>query len=73
MQDRPGARGPVALPRRVRRLRAAGYGWAEPAPAALAVAELLAAAEYIVNSAAPDILNEFHKPKRRFGKRKKRK
>jgi hypothetical protein len=34
---------------------------------------LLDAAEDIVNAAAPDIINEFGKPKRRFGKRKKRK
>ena len=37
------------------------------------VAALLDEAEDIVNAAAPDILAEFDKPKRRFGKRKKRK
>ena len=50
-----------------------GYGRAEPEPEAQDVAALLDAAEDIVNSAAPEILSEFHKPKRRFGKRKKRK
>ena len=45
----------------------------EPEPEGAEVAALLDEAEDIVNSAAPDILNEFHKPKRRFGKRKKRK
>ena len=37
------------------------------------LAALLDAAEDIVNAAAPDIISEFGKPKRRFGKRKKRK
>ena len=37
------------------------------------VAALLDAAEDIVNSAAPDILSEFDKKPRRFGRRKKRK
>jgi hypothetical protein len=37
------------------------------------VAALLDEAEDIVNAAAPDIIAEFEKPKRRFGKRKKRK
>ena len=46
---------------------------AEPEPAGQDVAALLDAAEDIVNAAAPDILAEFEKPKRRFGKRKKRK
>ncbi len=50
-----------------------GYGRAEPEPEAQDVAALLDAAEDIVNSAAPEILSEFQKPKRRFGKRKKRK
>jgi len=50
-----------------------GYGRAEPEPDAQDVAALLDAAEDIVNSAAPEILSEFQKPKRRFGKRKKRK
>jgi hypothetical protein len=45
----------------------------ESEPAGEDVAALLDAAEDIVNSAAPDILAEFDKPKRRFGKRKKRK
>ena len=38
-----------------------------------AVAALLDEAEDIVNAAAPDILAEFEKPKKRFGARKKRK
>ena len=50
-----------------------GYGRAEPEPEAQDVAALLDAAEDIVNSAAPEILSQFQKPKRRFGKRKKRK
>lgn len=50
-----------------------GYGRAEPEPEAQDVAALLDAAEDIVNSAAPEIISEFQKPKRRFGKRKKRK
>ena len=50
-----------------------GYGRPEPEPEAQDVAALLDAAEDIVNAAAPDILAEFEKPKRRFGKRKKRK
>jgi hypothetical protein len=37
------------------------------------VAALLDEAEDIVNAAAPDIIAEFAKPKRRFGARKKRK
>ena len=45
----------------------------EPEPGGEDVAALLDAAEDIVNSAAPEILSEFQKPKRRFGKRKKRK
>jgi len=36
------------------------------------VAALLDAAEDIVNSAAPDILAEFERPKKRFGARKKK-
>ena len=36
-------------------------------------AALLDEAEDILNVAGPEILNEFEKPKRRFGKRKKRK
>ena len=50
-----------------------GYGRPEPEPDAQDVAALLDAADDIVNTAAPEILNEFQKPKRRFGKRKKRK
>ena len=49
---------------------------APPAPAGPSgddVARLLDEAEDIVNAAAPDIIAEFQKPKRRFGKRKKRK
>ena len=45
----------------------------EPEPAGEDVAALLDAAEDIVNAAAPDIIAEFQKPKKRFGKRKKRK
>jgi hypothetical protein len=45
----------------------------ESEPAGEDVAALLDAAEDIVNAAAPDILADFDKPKRRFGKRKKRK
>ncbi len=43
-----------------------------PEPEGEDVAALLDAAEDIVNAAAPDIIAEFKKPKRRFGKRKKR-
>jgi hypothetical protein len=50
-----------------------GYDKAEPEPEGEDVAALLDAAEDIVNSAAPDIISEFEKPRRRFGKRKKRK
>ena len=50
-----------------------GYGTPEPEPEGEDVAALLDAAEDIVNAAAPDIIGEFGKPKRRFGKRKKRK
>ena len=77
----------MALPRRLPRLRAAhdrrrlagrlararATTAPEPEPEGEDVAALLDAAEDIVNSAAPDILSEFDKPKRRFGKRKKRK
>jgi hypothetical protein len=45
----------------------------ESEPMGQDVAALLDEAEDIVNAAAPDILAEFDKPKRRFGKRKKRK
>jgi hypothetical protein len=37
------------------------------------VAALLDEAEDIVNAAAPDIIAEFERPKKRFGARKKRK
>jgi hypothetical protein len=50
-----------------------GYGTPEVEPDGEDVAALLDAAEDIVNSAAPEILGEFQKPKKRFGKRKKRK
>jgi hypothetical protein len=50
-----------------------GYAKPEPEPEGADIAALLDAAEDIVNAAAPDILSEFEKPKRRFGKRKKRK
>jgi hypothetical protein len=50
-----------------------GYAKPEVEPDGEDVAALLDAAEDIVNSAAPDILQEFSMPKRRFGKRKKRK
>jgi hypothetical protein len=43
-----------------------------PEPAGDDVAALLDAAEEIVNSAAPDIMQDVSKPKRRFGKRKKK-
>ena len=43
-----------------------------PEPAGEDVAALLDAAEEIVNSAAPDIMQDVSKPKRRFGKRKKK-
>jgi hypothetical protein len=46
---------------------------APPEPSGEDVAALLDAAEDIVNAAAPDIIAEFEKPKRRFGARKKRK
>ena len=46
-----------------------GYGRPEPEPEAQDVAALLDAAEDIVNSAAPDILSDFEKKPRRFGKR----
>jgi hypothetical protein len=47
----------------------------EPEPAGEDVAALLDEAEDIVNTAAPEIFAEFDakKPKRRFGRRKKRK
>ncbi len=50
-----------------------GYDKPEPEPEGEDVAALLDAAEDIVNAAAPEILNEFEKKPRRFGKRKKRK
>ena len=50
-----------------------GYDVPEAEPEGDDVAALLDAAEDIVNSAAPEIIGEFQKPKRRFGKRKKRK
>jgi hypothetical protein len=50
-----------------------GYDVPEPEPEGEDVAALLDAAEDIVNAAAPDILSEFEKKPRRFGKRKKRK
>ena len=73
MPHRPRARGAVALPRRLRRLRAAddrrrlagrvavARGTTSPKaePEGEDVAALLDAAEDIVNSAAPDILSEF--------------
>ena len=51
----------------------AGYVKPEPEPEGQDVSDLLDAAEDIVNAAAPDILSEFDKKPRRFGKRKKRK
>ena len=45
----------------------------EAEPEGQDVAALLDAAEDIVNAAAPDIVSEFQKKPRRFGKRKKRK
>jgi hypothetical protein len=50
-----------------------GYVAPEPEPEGQDVAALLDAAEDIVNAAAPDIMSEFRKKSRRFGKRKKRK
>ncbi len=52
---------------------AKGYDTPEAEPEGEDVAALLDAAEDIVNAAAPEILNEFDKKPRRFGKRKKRK
>lgn len=50
------------------------FGTPPPAePMSEDVAALLDEAEDIVNAAAPDIIAEFEKPKRRFGARKKRK
>jgi hypothetical protein len=50
-----------------------GYRSPEVEPDGEDVSALLDAAEDIVNSAAPEILQEFSTKKRRFGKRKKRK
>jgi hypothetical protein len=50
-----------------------GYVAPEAEPEGQDVAALLDAAEDIVNAAAPDIVSEFQKKPRRFGKRKKRK
>ena len=50
-----------------------GYKKPDPEPSGEDVAALLDAAEDIVNTAAPDILSEFEKKPRRFGKRKTRK
>ena len=50
-----------------------GYVPPEAEPEGQDVAALLDAAEDIVNAAAPDIMSEFQKKPRRFGKRKKRK
>jgi hypothetical protein len=50
-----------------------GYERPQAEPEGDDVAALLDAAEDIVNSAAPDIIGELSKPKRRFGRRKKRK
>jgi hypothetical protein len=54
---------------------AAGYDAPESEPEGEHIAALLDAAEEIVNSAAPDILDEFERkrPKRTIGRRKKKK
>lgn len=50
------------------------FGTKPPAePMSEDVAALLDEAEDIVNAAAPDIIAEFERPKKRFGARKKRK
>ena len=51
-----------------------GYDVPEPEPDGADIAALLDAAEEIVNSAAPEILSDFDKKKKRgrFGKRKRR-
>ena len=81
MPHRPRARGAVALPRRLPRLRAAddrrrlagrarstkGYDAPEPEPEGDDVAALLDAAEDIVNSAAPDILQRVRTKNRSAG------
>jgi hypothetical protein len=50
-----------------------GYDVPESEPEGEDIARLLDEAEEIVNSAAPEIINELGTPRRRFGKRKKRK
>ncbi len=50
-----------------------GYDTPEAEPEGEDVAALLDAAEDIVNAAAPEVLSDFEKKPRRFGKRKKRK
>jgi len=51
-----------------------GYAEPEPEPEGADIAALLDEAEQIVNSAAPQIIDEFgrKKPRGRFGKRKRR-
>ena len=74
---------PDACPGYVRRMMDAGWQVGslakgmrapEPEPEGQDVADLLDAAEEIVNAAAPDIMSEFKdkEPKGRFGRRKKR-